>query len=168
VEGPRAGRDAALRAETARGTPGAPNTAENDRSLVASALAGRWSVLFPGDVEEAGERAWLDGGAIGPADVLKVPHHGSRTSSTPEWVARVGPRVAVVSAGSGNRHGHPSPATLARYRRAGAWVVRTDLEGAIRITEVGGRLLLSTRAHPAPRAVPPRPTAAISPYFDFP
>ncbi|HEU4335022.1 MAG TPA: ComEC/Rec2 family competence protein, partial [Candidatus Eisenbacteria bacterium] len=168
VEGPRAGEDPALRAETAQGARGAPNTAENDRSLVASALAGGWSALFPGDVEEAGERAWLDAGAVGGADVLKVPHHGSRTSSTPEWVARVRPRVAIVSAGAGNRHGHPSPATLARYRRAGAWVVRTDLEGAIRITEVGGRLLLSTRAHPAPRVVPPRSAAAISPYFDFP
>ena len=168
VEGPRSGSDPARGAEGDRKALGSPNTAENDRSLVARADAGRWRALFPGDIEEAGERAWLDEGAIGSADVLKVPHHGSRTSSTPEWIARVRPRVAIVSAGAGNRHGHPSASTLARYRRAGAWVLRTDLEGAIRITESGGLLLVSTRARPAPRAVPPRPAAAISPYFDFP
>lgn len=172
VEGPRSGHDPALGAADAPGAHGSPNTAENDRSLVARALArsreAAWIALFPGDIEEAGERAWLGGGAIGPADVLKVPHHGSRTSSTPDWVARVRPRVAIVSAGAGNRHGHPSAATLARYRRAGSWVLRTDREGAVRVTELEGRLLVSTRAHPAPRAVPARRAAAISPYFDFP
>jgi competence protein ComEC len=65
------------------------------------------------------------------ADVLKVAHHGSRTSSTAEFVGRVRPRLALVSVGAGNGYGHPSPAVLERWRRAGAQVLRTDAEGAV-------------------------------------
>jgi hypothetical protein len=173
VEGPRAGEDVARSPGARARAHGSPNAAENDRSIVALALAadeagGRWSALFPGDLEGEGEAAWLATPLVGPVDVLKIPHHGSRTSSAPPWIARTRPRVAIVSAGAGNRHGHPSPITVSRYRRAGAWVLRTDREGAIRVSAARGRLWLSTRAHPGPRPFPPRPRAPISPWIDFP
>jgi competence protein ComEC len=171
---------------TRAASPGPPGTArsasanavENDRSLVAVARAASaadvlgaapaWTVLFPGDLERDGEEAWLATPFVTTADVLKVPHHGSGTSSTPSWVARVRPRVAAISVGARNRYGHPVSTTLSRYRRAGALVVRTDREGAIRVTAWRGRLWISTRAHPAPRVVPERGRTAITPCFDFP
>jgi len=170
IDPPRAGRDPAL---NPRGTiaPRA-NSAENDRSLVAFARIasgdGRWwSALFPGDLERDGEEAWLAGG-LDRSTILKVPHHGSRTSSTREWVERIRPRVALVSAGERNRHRHPSPETMRRYRRGGAWVLRTDQEGAIRITAGAKGLLVSTRAHPLPRSLEGTPRSSLSPCFDFP
>ena len=115
VHAPRAGRDpAATPPESLRGSA---NTAENDRSLLAIATPipghGAPSILFPGDVEREGEEAWLSAG-LGPVAILKVPHHGSRTSSTAAWVARLRPRLAIVSVGERNRHRHPSPETLRR------------------------------------------------------
>jgi competence protein ComEC len=70
---------------------------------------------------------------FGPAGIriLKVPHHGSLTSSSWEFVSALAPRVAVVSAGRGNAYGHPAPAVLDRYRRIGAEIFRTDRDGAV-------------------------------------
>jgi competence protein ComEC len=67
------------------------------------------------------------------SDVLLVPHHGSRTSSSAEFIAAVAPRWAVVPAGYRNRFGHPSREVLERYAAAGVHVVRTDLDGAVSI-----------------------------------
>jgi len=82
-----------------------------------------------GDIERAGESALLSSSL--ESDVLLVPHHGSRTSSTPEFIAAVAPRWAVVAAGYRNRFGHPNREVLERYRAARAEVVRTDLDGAV-------------------------------------
>jgi competence protein ComEC len=68
------------------------------------------------------------------SEVLVVPHHGSRTSSTPEFVAAVAPRWAIVPVGYRSRFGHPHPQVLERYRVAGADILRTDLDGAIQLT----------------------------------
>ena len=67
------------------------------------------------------------------ADVLLVPHHGSRTSSSEQFIAAVAPRWAIVPAGYRNRFGHPAREVLARYEGAGVRVLRTDLDGAISI-----------------------------------
>ena len=88
-------------------------------------------MLLTGDIERAGERALL--AADVRSDVLLVPHHGSRTSSTPEFIAAVAPRWAVVAAGYRNRFGHPNGEVLERYRAAGADLARTDLEGAVSV-----------------------------------
>src|SRR5207249_2586925 len=80
-----------------------------------------------------------------PAAVLKVPHHGSRTSSTPRFVDAVAPRVAVVSVGADNRYRLPSPEVEARYRARGACVLRTDRCGAITVAIDGARLEARTR-----------------------
>jgi competence protein ComEC len=172
VEGPRAGSDPSREPGGAAARARAPNSAENDRSLVASVRFasgdGReWSALFAGDLEREGEAAWLRSG-LGRFDILKVPHHGSRTSSTVEWVERIRPRVALISAGERNRHRHPSPETLRRYRRQGTWVLRTDQEGAIRIIAGERGLLISTRAHPLPRSLDGVTRSTLSPCFDFP
>ena len=84
---------------------------------------------------------------------MKVPHHGSKTSSDSVWIAAMEPRIAVISCGEGNRFGHPDRATVGRYLRSGARVLRTDQEGAIRVTFIQGGAFVSTRAHPAPELI---------------
>src|SRR4029077_19570138 len=93
-----------------------------------------------GDIEAAGEEA-LGGVA---AQVLKVPHHRSRSSSTPGFLAAVSPRVALVSVGHANRFGHPHPSVVDRYGRAGVWLLRTDRDGAITVSTDGERIFLRT------------------------
>lgn len=89
--------------------------------------------LLTGDAEEAEERWLLDHAdrALLRADVLKLGHHGSKTSSSPDFLDAVEPRVGLASAGAGNRYGHPSPETLAEFSGRGIPVLRTDLEGTI-------------------------------------
>ena len=79
-----------------------------------------------------------------------MPHHGSRTSCDAAFLAAVRPRLAIISCGEGNRFGHPDRATVGRLRLAGARVLRTDLEGAVRVTFTPGGAWISTQAHPAP------------------
>jgi competence protein ComEC len=117
------------------GGPGAA-LVENDASLVLRVGFGSTAFLLPGDVERAGEEAALATGRTLAADVVKVPHHGSRTSSSAAFVAAVRPRWAAVSVGAGNRFGFPHPEALERWSAAGATIVRTD-EGAIRFLSDG-------------------------------
>jgi len=113
----------------------------NDNSIVLRITFGRRSLLFVGDAEEEEERLLLARGRERlRADVLKVGHHGSRTSSSPEFVAAVAPREAVVSVGCRNRFGHPHPSTLATLAAAGARVWRTDRDGAVVVTTDGRSL----------------------------
>ena len=77
------------------------------------------------------------------ADVVVVPHHGSKTSSTPAFVAAVAPRFALVSAGYRNRFGHPRPEVMARYAALGADILRTDRDGALSLALAGDGLRLS-------------------------
>ena len=112
--------------------PAAPDPlrGNNDNSLVVRVeLAGR-RVLFAGDLEAEGEAALAP--ALEGADIVKVPHHGSRTSSTPAFVAATRPAVAIVSCGRRNRFGFPAAEVVARWTEAGAAVERTDLHGEVR------------------------------------
>jgi competence protein ComEC len=121
-----------------------PRTAEwerqkvrNDDSIV---LELRWrdlSVLLTGDTGRAVER---EIGATIPAArlrVVKIPHHGSLTSSAPEFLAAIRPQLAVVSAGRSNHFGHPVPDVLDRYTAIGAEVFRTDRDGAVTMDSDG-------------------------------
>ena len=113
----------------------------NDNSIVLRISYGRRSILFVGDTEHEEEGMLL--AAAGQrlrSDVLKVGHHGSRTSSTPAFVAAVAPREAVVSVGCRNRFGHPHPLTLTTLEAAGARVWRTDRDGAVVVTTDGQSL----------------------------
>lgn len=120
----------------------------NNGSLVLRASLGSRTALLTGDVEAAAEADLVRRGAPLGADVLKVAHHGSRTSSTPGFLARVGPRVALVGAGRRNRFGHPSPVVLARLSEAGARVLRTDRDGDFALLVREGRLLPLFSADP--------------------
>jgi competence protein ComEC len=134
---------------------------ENDASLAGLLRAGDASILFAGDLETAGEEAVLP--RLGPVDVLKAPHHGSRTSSGEAWVERLRPSVVLVSCGEHNRFGHPNATVIGRYLARGARVLRTDREGAIRLTLAPGGAWISTRAHPAPTFVEWRRAAPVTP-----
>jgi competence protein ComEC len=96
------------------------------------------SVLLTGDIEAAQEAALVArNGAALHSDVLLVPHHGSRTSSTPAFIDAVQPRVAVVQAGYRSRFGHPAPDVEARYVARGIEVVRSDRCGAWTLPPAG-------------------------------
>lgn len=90
--------------------------------------------LLAGDIEALAEAELLrqDAQAL-RAEVLLVPHHGSRSSSTAAFVAAVAPRYALVSAGYRNRFGHPHPAVVERYAARGTQLLNTAYEGAIRM-----------------------------------
>jgi competence protein ComEC len=116
----------------------------NDLSCVLKLDTAGGAVLLTGDIEAAAESELLaSSGHRLRSDVLLVPHHGSRTSSTPEFIAAVSPGVAVIAAGYRNRFGHPRGEVLARYRRAGAARPRTDLEGAITVTMAPDRAIVA-------------------------
>jgi len=106
----------------------------NDGSIVLQLEAFGRSVLFTGDLQEAGERILLQAGLIQNIDVLKVGHHGSRTSTTEAFLHVAKPEVAVISAGRNNRYGHPSVDVLERLQQAGAAIYRTDVNGAVTLT----------------------------------
>jgi competence protein ComEC len=109
----------------------------NDDSIVVEL---RWrdvSVLLTGDIGKAVERTLLTVIPPVPLRIVKVPHHGSLTSSTPDLLRALAPRLAVVSAGRANHFGHPVPEVLDRYRAAGAEVFRTDRDGAVTVDTDG-------------------------------
>ncbi len=105
---------------------------DNDRGCVLRIVSPYGAVLLPADIERRSEiRLLRDSSARLSADVLIAPHHGSRTSSTPEFVRAVAPRLVVFAVGYRNRFGHPHPAVVRRYREQGSELVRTDLAGAV-------------------------------------
>lgn len=116
----------------------------NDDSLVLRLQWGAARLLLPGDIERRTEnRLVADDGAELAADFLKVPHHGSRTSSTAPFLEQVHPRWAVVSAGADNPYGHPAAEVLERYRQLGIAVWRTDRDGAVTAVTDGRRFALA-------------------------
>lgn len=118
-----------------------PDLGPNDNSFVLRITYGERSLLLVGDTEHEEEGTLLAGDRDRlRADVLKVGHHGSRTSSTPAFLAAVRPAEAVISAGCRNRYGHPHPLTLATLAQAGVRVWRTDHDGAVTVTTDGHTL----------------------------
>ncbi len=102
---------------------GAP---KNDDSLVLRVAYGRGSVLLEGDAEGPSERTMLANGRVRPVTLLKVGHHGSRSSTAPEFLAAASPRETVVSVGKGNTFGHPRAEVIGRIAASGARLFRTD------------------------------------------
>lgn len=108
----------------------------NNRSCLLRVQSRAGSVLLTGDIEAKAEQALIDaqsGAAALRSNVLYVPHHGSKTSSSPPFLAAVRPEVAIVSAGKFNPFGHPSPVVLQRYKRREISVFNTSDEGAIEV-----------------------------------
>ena len=114
----------------------------NDRSCVVKISTPRFSALLTADIEAMSEADIIERYAATPSmlksDVLLMPHHGSLTSSTPEFIAAVAPKIALINAGYRNRYGHPRDAVLARYAEAGVPVLRTDWHGAITLNSMDG------------------------------
>jgi competence protein ComEC len=116
----------------------------NDDSIV---IELRWrdvSFVFTGDIGREAEAAIADDFRPAPLRVIKVPHHGSITSSSERFVRALAPDVAVISVGRSNNFGHPSPVVLQRYRDVGAEIFRTDQDGAVEIDSDGESLEIST------------------------
>jgi competence protein ComEC len=116
----------------------------NNDSLVLSLRYGRHAFLLCGDIERQVEWRMLDGQPAPRADVLKVAHHGSRTSTTEEFLDAVHPAFAIVSVGNENSYGNPHPAVIERLERRGVRVLRTDELGLITIRSDGRRLSVDT------------------------
>lgn len=132
----------------------------NDTALVLLVRIGDRRILLPADIERPGEQWLVRSGLDLRADALLVPHHGSATSSTREFLDAVQPRIAIVSVGARNAYGHPSPEVLARY--GGMRVLRTDESGDIALRSDGTRLWVQPDHDPI--AVPTRtPRASATP-----
>ncbi len=138
----------------------------NNDSLVLCLQHGSIGFLFAGDVQTEGEASMLWGGMPVRADVLKVSHHGSSSSSSVSFVSAVAPRVAVISCGAGNSYGPPHAETLAILQYVGADVYRTDQVGSVVIESDGSTYRVVTSLS-QPRAPPmaatlaaPQPTEA--------
>ncbi|MEO1816200.1 MAG: MBL fold metallo-hydrolase [Acetobacterium sp.] len=112
----------------------------NDDSLVMKVTHGTHRFLLTGDMEETAEKELLAQNLDLAADVLKVGHHGSYSSTGYLFLRTVNPRYAVISAGVNNDYGHPHEETLSRLNDAGATIFRTDLLGTIVVTSKGDQL----------------------------
>jgi len=146
------------------GSTGAPRT-HNNSSMVLRLSFGSSSLLFTGDIQSAGERAMIENRADLRATILKVPHHGSASSSTPAFIAAVRPEAAVISDGYLNHFHFPSAAVVQRYVEAGAVLMRTDLDGAVMVDATRDRMTVRTfRARPGdPIHLVPSPPSADRP-----
>ena len=100
--------------------------------------------MLAGDIGKEGEAAVSALLSRVPIRVLKAPHHGSASSSTPPFLDAAGPAAVVFSAGRGNRFGHPAAAILQRYRDRRALILRTDEDGAIMLDTDGSRVRFTT------------------------
>ena len=116
----------------------------NDCSIVLRLTPGSNTFLFTGDAEEEAENDMLASGMDLSADVLKVGHHGSSTSTCDAFLDAVAPTYAVISCGTGNSYGHPHAETLNKLRAAGVKMFRTDDQGTITVTSEGSTLTWNT------------------------
>jgi beta-lactamase superfamily II metal-dependent hydrolase len=106
----------------------------NDNSVGLLLTYATARILLAGDAEEKAEEYMANGPYTGPVTVLKVTHHGSNTSSTPEFLNAFRPKIAVIQVGAENSYGHPTPETLARLKEYGAKVFRNDEDGDVIVT----------------------------------
>ncbi len=108
------------------------NTSKNNLGCTLRISTGEHAILLSADIEKESERRLLQAHPDKlRATLLVVPHHGSKTSSTPKFVAAAHPRYAVFAAGFRNRFGHPKTEVVARYRKTGSELLRSDEDGAI-------------------------------------
>lgn len=125
---------------------------DNNLSIVMKIIYGNFSILFTGDIEKDAERFIINQMGQGSGDkgqgqkipisalkstIIKVPHHGSSSSSTEEFIKAVNPEVAVFSVGYNNPFHHPTKKVLKRYKGAGAKIYRTDMDGMLQIESDG-------------------------------
>jgi beta-lactamase superfamily II metal-dependent hydrolase len=119
---------------------GAGGSTDNDRSLALRLTYGSFSLLLTGDGEAAAEEAMVASGLPLSSTVLKVGHHGARTSGNDFFLKAVRPQAVVISCGEGNLSGHPHPELLQRIAAAGAAALRTDELGTVELITDGRQL----------------------------
>lgn len=114
----------------------------NDTSIISRLVFGENSFLFTGDVYQSMEKEILEKGINVDSDILKVSHHGSKTSSDPEFIEKVSPDIAVISVSKENSYGHPHEATLETFKKYGIDILRTDQSSDIKIISNGYNLTI--------------------------
>ena len=139
--------------------PPATGPSGNDGSIVLRIVFGDRAILFTGDLEHAGETgllrmAYANGWSL-RADVLKVPHHGSRGASSAALIEAVAPHWAVISAPRRSPYGHPHAEAVSRLRAGGALVLQTGVDGAVGFTTDGREIELLRIAEPGTQLLPP-------------
>ncbi len=111
----------------------------NSFAVVGKLAYGNFDMLLTGDADKAVDPAMLSLGVLTPVEVLKVPHHGSKTGMTKEWLEAVKSQLAVISDGKNNRYGHPAKETLDLLKDEGIEIKRTDMDGTVEIVSDGGK-----------------------------
>lgn len=137
----------------------APNSVKydeiNDYSIVLKLVYGNVSFLFAGDAEFISENEMLESKYDLKANVLKVGHHGSKSSTSKAFLDKVKPQYAVISVGKGNEYGHPAQETLTRLVKADVQVYRTDKSGSIIFTSDGSKIAIDKKASEIKENAPP-------------
>lgn len=131
--------------------PPCPNPvfqAHNNQSMVLKLTYGRLSVLLTGDIEKEAELSISSSGLETKSFILKVPHHGSRSSSSLMFIGNTNPSIGVISVGAGNRYLLPHEQIIRRYRSFGIALYRTDRHGAVEISSDGKMATLRTGCEP--------------------
>ena len=120
------------------------DNAINNNSLVCKLIYKNFSMLFTGDIEEIAEKAilskYVNKQEVLNADILKVAHHGSKTSSIKEFINAVSPKYAVIGVGKDNKFGHPSEKTLETLNNKKVKTYRTDISGELVIITDGNNV----------------------------
>ncbi|HEX3253816.1 MAG TPA: DNA internalization-related competence protein ComEC/Rec2 [Pyrinomonadaceae bacterium] len=128
--------------------PAGSETSANNDSIVLRVKFGQRSILLTGDIEKQAEKSLLDSGQSLRADIVKIPHHGSKSSSTEEFVRTVAPEFAIISVGRHSMFGHPHKEVVQRWQANGATVLTTGECGTITITTDGKDLRLNKFLQP--------------------
>lgn len=117
--------------------PRVPGDEKNNDSLVLYGVFYKTKFLFTGDLEEEGEITLLNDYPSLSVDVLKVGHHGSKTSSSKSFIKSIQPKIALISCGLNNRYRHPNQETLDTFQNEQVSIYRTDKQGAIKFQKNG-------------------------------
>ena len=117
----------------------------NNTSIILRLISEEHSFFFTGDAYKSVERKLIKSGQEIDSDVLKVGHHGSKTSSDEEFIQAVSPEIAVIQCGRDNPYGHPYPETLETFKKYDIEVLRTDINGDIKIFSDGKKLEIKTK-----------------------
>ena len=133
--------------------PPGVDRSQNNNSVGVLVEFGRFRALYTGDSEIPELHGWMRSARVPQVTLVKVAHHGSGNGTAPEWVRATAPAIAVVSLGSRNSYGHPSPGVEAMWEAIGARVYRTDRHGSIEVVAgADGRFSVSAFA-PRTRSV---------------
>jgi len=137
----------------------APNSSSyedlNNYSIVLKIKYKNTSLLLAGDAEEILENEILAKGYDVKADVLKIGHHGSSSSTSLQFLKKVSPKYAVISVGQDNKYGHPHAETLEKLNSTGVQILRTDTEGSIVIISDGSKISIDKKSSPVKENAPP-------------